>query len=328
LRGALPGVPVFVALGNNDSDCGDYMLDAKSEFLSDTGAEVTKGFPAQERKGALESFAAGGYYSVALPAPVEHARLLVLNDLFMSSRYETCAGKDSTTEADAQLAWLRQQMADAQRKHEKVWVMGHIPPGVDVHASALKPGDVCGKKGPKMFLASEKIAEELVEFSDVVELAVFAHTHMDEVRVLKAENGKDAAAERGVAVKMVGSISPINGNAPSFTIARVDPASAALVDYRVFTAWNATGVDTTWKEEYDWGKTFHEDEFSAASVSKAIAGFKADPEGKTEMSRDYMHNFFSGNDSPLLGLVWPQYVCGLWNDSADAFKACVCTAGR
>ena len=328
LRGALPGVPVFVALGNNDSDCGDYMLDAKSEFLSDTGAEVTKGFPAQERKGALESFAAGGYYSVALPAPVEHARLLVLNDLFMSSRYETCAGKDSTTEADAQLAWLRQQMADAQSKHEKVWVMGHIPPGVDVHASALKPGDVCGKKGPKMFLASEKIAEELVEFSDVVELAVFAHTHMDEVRVLKAENGKDAAAERGVAVKMVGSISPINGNAPSFTIARVDPASAALVDYRVFTAWNATGVDTTWKEEYDWGKTFHEDEFSAASVSKAIAGFKADPEGKMEMSRDYMHNFFSGNDSPLLGLVWPQYVCGLWNDSADAFKACVCTAGR
>jgi sphingomyelin phosphodiesterase acid-like 3 len=327
LRGTLPGVPVYVALGNNDSDCGDYKLDAKSEFLAATGAEVTKDFPAAERKGALESFSAGGYYSVALPAPVSHARLLVLNDLFMSGRYQTCAGKDSTSEADAQLAWLQQQMEEARSKHERVWVMGHIPPGVDVHASAANAGEVCGKKGPKMFLGSEKIAEELVDYGDVVKLAVFAHTHMDEVRALKPENGKGVANE-GVAMKMVSSISPINGNAPSFTIAQVDPASAGLVDYRVFTASNSTGVDTTWKEEYDWGKTFHENAFSAASLGKVIAGFKADPEGKTDMSRAYMHHFFSGNDSPLLGLVWPQYVCGLWNDSAEAYKACVCAAGH
>jgi sphingomyelin phosphodiesterase acid-like 3 len=35
LRGAFPGVPVYAALGNNDSDCGDYQLDTNSEFLSD-----------------------------------------------------------------------------------------------------------------------------------------------------------------------------------------------------------------------------------------------------------------------------------------------------
>jgi sphingomyelin phosphodiesterase acid-like 3 len=328
LRGALPGVPVYVALGNNDSDCGDYKLDAHGEFLAATGAEVTKDFSAGERKGALESFSVGGYYSVMLPAPVEHARLLVLNDLFMSGRYETCAGKEDTTEADVQLAWLGQQLAEARNKHEKVWVMGHIPPGVDVHASALKPGDVCGKKGPKMFLGSEKIAEELAGNSDVIQLAVFAHTHMDEMRILRPESGSEAGTGTGVAVKMVSSISPINGNAPSFTIARVDPSTAALVDYTVIAASNATGVDTAWKEEYDWGKTYHEGGFSAASLSKVIAGFKADPVGKTEASRDYMHHFFSGNDSLLLGLVWPQYVCGLWNDSAEAYKACACTAGH
>jgi len=325
LRGALPGVPVYVALGNNDSDCGDYKLDAHSEFLSATGAEVTKDFPAAERKDALEDFSAGGYYNVALP--VKSTRLIVLNDLFMSGRSQTCAGKDDTTPADAQIAWLQQQLTEARTKHEKVWVMGHIPPGVDVHASATKPGDTCGKKGPKMFLGSEKITEELADFSDVVELGIFAHTHMDEVRVLKRENA-DPGIARGVAVKMVSSISPINGNAPSFTIARVDPSTAALVDYRVFTASNATGVDTAWKEEYDWGKTFHDDEFSAASLSKEIAGFKTDPEGKTEASRAYMHNFFSGNSSLLLALVWPQYVCSLWNDSADAYKACACSAER
>ena len=40
---SFPGVPVYVALGNNDSDCGDYRLDAHSEFLRVTGKVSHKG---------------------------------------------------------------------------------------------------------------------------------------------------------------------------------------------------------------------------------------------------------------------------------------------
>ncbi len=46
LHGAFPNAPVYVALGNNDSDCGDYQIDAHSEFLAVTGKEVIKNFPA------------------------------------------------------------------------------------------------------------------------------------------------------------------------------------------------------------------------------------------------------------------------------------------
>jgi sphingomyelin phosphodiesterase acid-like 3 len=323
---ALPGVPVYWALGNNDSDCGDYQLDAHSEFLAAVGAEVTKTFPESERKGVAETFAAGGYYSVRLPETVRNARLLVLDDLFMSGKYATCGGKADSTEADTQLAWLAQQLAEARRNQEKVWVMAHIPPGVDGHASAARIDQVCGAKGPRMFLGSEKIAEVLAENNDVVKLAIFAHTHMDELRILKAENGAPGvAAGEGVAVKMVPSISPINGNAPSFTVARVDAATAGLKDFRVFAASNATGVDTAWREEYDWGQTYRQAEFSAMAVSRVIAGFEADPDAKTEASRAYIDNFYVGS-SPLLGVIWPQYVCALRNDSAQAFKACVCAA--
>jgi len=330
LSGALPGVPVYVALGNNDSDCGEYRLDAHSEFLSVIGGEATgAAYPSSERMSSLKGFSEGGYYSVNLPAPVRNARLLVLNDLFMSSKYATCAGKADTTAAAEQLAWLERQLASARANKEKVWVMGHIPPGIDVHATVTKMRDLCGDARPKMFLSSEKMADELVEFSDVVELAIFAHTHMDEVRILRAEDGVPRTVPtKSVAVKMVPSISPIDGNAPSFTVARVDRSSAALVDYRVFAASNQTGVDATWREEYDYGQTYREAEFSAASVSQLIAGFQADPGAKTESSRDYIRNFFAGNASPLLGLVWPQYVCGLSNHSAEGFRSCVCPAAR
>ena len=59
LRAALPGVPVYAALGNNDSDCGDYELDANSAFLADVGKTLTADFPAEERAEALRDVCRG-----------------------------------------------------------------------------------------------------------------------------------------------------------------------------------------------------------------------------------------------------------------------------
>jgi sphingomyelin phosphodiesterase acid-like 3 len=327
LHDSFPNVPLYVGLGNNDSDCGDYRLDAHSEFLAVTGKEVTKNFPTSERQSAQDSFAAGGYYSVSLPSPIRNARLLVLNDIFMSTNYSTCAGKPDPSAADAQLAWLRQQLTEARIKKQKVWVMGHIPPGVDLYATARRMADVCGGHSPTMFLSSEKMADVIAEFGDVVELAIFAHTHMDEVRLLK-ENGQSQATQMSVAVKMVPSISPIHGNHPSFTIAQIDPSSAELVDYKIFAASNLTGVDAAWTEEYDFARRYHEAEFTSSSVSELIGGFAADPGAKTPASQNYIVDFSVGYASPLLSLVWPQYVCTLSNFTQQGFKACVCPVAQ
>jgi sphingomyelin phosphodiesterase acid-like 3 len=325
LYGAFPNVPVYVALGNNDSDCGDYRLDTHSEFLAATGREVTKNFPASERQSAEESFAAGGYYSVSLPAPIENARLLVLNDIFMSKNYATCAGKPDPTAADTQLAWLRQQLTEARAKKQKIWVMGHIPPGIDLYATVSKFIDVCGGQAPIMYLASEKMADELVEFSDVVQLAIFGHNHMDEMRILKDDA---PSSSKGVAVKVVSSISPINGNHPSITLAQIDPSSAALLDYTVFDTPKLTGKYTFWIKEYNFARSYYEKEFTSSSVSELIAGFAADPSAKTQASQNYIVDFSVGYATPLLSLAWPQYVCTLSNHTAKAFKACVCPAAQ
>jgi len=329
LAETFPGVPVYLALGNNDSDCGDYKLDAHSAFLADTGKEVAKTLPASDRPSVEETFAAGGYYSIALPAPVRSARLLVLNDLFWSKKYATCSGKPDATQATEQLGWLAKQLAEARDKKEKVWVMGHIPPGIDVHGTVTKFRNVCGGQAPEMFLSTEKMADEMVEFSDVVSLGIFAHTHMDEMRSLRPSGETSgAASEKTVAVKMVPSISPIDGNLPSFTMARIDPTTAGLADYRVIVASNGTGDGTIWKEEYDYAKTYKQSAFSSASVAKLVAGFQADSSSATEGSRSYIQNFIAGQGSPLLGLVWPKYTCGLSNYTAEGYRSCLCAAGK
>jgi sphingomyelin phosphodiesterase acid-like 3 len=148
---------------------------------------------------------------------------------------------------------------------------------------------------------------------------------MDELRLLK-ETGQSLESPKSVAVKMVSSISPINGNNPSFTVAQIDPSSAALKDYKVFAASNQTGVDAAWTEEYDFARSFHHADFSSSSVSELVAGFAADPDAKTNASQNYIGDFSAGSSSVVLQMFWPQYLCTLSNHTAQAFKACVCPA--
>lgn len=324
LRTALPGVPVYAALGNNDSDCGDYQLDANSAFLQESGQTIAANLHGAEQARALETFSAGGYYSVSFPAPVEDTRLLVLDDLFMSERYETCAGKSDPAPAAAQIAWLKQQLNAAREKKEKVWVMAHIPPGVDSYATARRWMALCAGGKPKMFLSSEDLPEALAGYGDVIQLAIFAHTHMDEVRLLAP--AKTDVAQKPVAVKMVASISPVDGNNPSFTIATVDPARGLLKDYRVIVASNQTGIDTVWSEEYDFVKTYHEPAFTAATVGSLIAEFKADPAAHASASQNYLHDYMPGVDMRMMALIWEPYVCSLKSSSADVYRECVCSS--
>jgi len=243
----------------------------------------------------------------------------------MSKKYSTCDGKPDAAAGAAQLAWLRAELERAREHKETVWVMGHIPPGIDPFNTILKMRNVCGGKSPDEFLASDDLGKTIAEFGDVVPLAIFAHTHMDELRLLKP-SGSDTAgsAQAGVAVKLVPSISPINGNSPSITVAQIDPATATMVDYRVFAASNATGTDTQWTREYDFAEAFHEPDFSAASLDKLIAEFAADPGAQTEVSQSYLRDYYVRDVSAEIKAFWPQYNCALANLTAESYRACVC----
>jgi sphingomyelin phosphodiesterase acid-like 3 len=217
---------------------------------------------------------------------------------------------------------MKAELDEARSRHEKVWVMTHIPPGVDPYATATKGNDVCNGNAPAMFLSSEALPETMADYGDVIRLAIFAHTHMDEVRLL--EPAKAHETRGGVAVKMIASISPVDGNNPSFTVAQIDPATATMKDYRVFAASNRTGVDTAWTEEYDFARTYRQAEFSATALQRLIAGFDADSAAHTSASQSYIRDYGSGMGAPELQLFWPQYLCALKNDEAAAFQACVC----
>jgi sphingomyelin phosphodiesterase acid-like 3 len=328
LRASIPGMPVYVALGNNDTACDDYRLDAGSDFLVQTGRMVVEGLPRSQRQQARKVFAEGGYYSLTMGPPMRDTRLIVVNDIFLSPKYNTCAGRPDFAVTTTEMTWLQRQLAQARRLGQKVWVMGHIPPGVDPYSTVAEFKDICGNALPEMFLSSDKLADLLIEYAGVIRLGIFAHSHMDEMRLLKPLGSGPHASEHSVAIKVVPSVSPVDGNNPSFTIARVDRSSAVLRNYEVIAASNQTGIATTWSREYDYAQTYHEAQFSPSTVKELILGFENDRDAKTEASQAYIRNYYVGDRSSELKPFWPLYVCALANHTGKAFAACVCSAGK
>jgi sphingomyelin phosphodiesterase acid-like 3 len=327
VEATFPGVPVYVALGNNDSGCGDYKLDEDDTFFGGSSDAIIQGLhgaSAAEVKQARQDYDTGGYFAVTLPAPIEKTRLLVFDDMYLSRKYTTCAGKTDARGSADLTAWLTAQLDGARQRGEKVWVMAHIPTGVDVF-STLKKGDVCSGT-PETFLSSaatDGLVDMLVAHEDVVKLAIVGHTHMDEIRVLPNDAGTG-----GVPVKGVASISPVNGNLPSLTVARIDPATAGMKDYAVYVASNKSGLDAKWAREYSFDEAYGEETFSAAVLRELVAGFDADPSGATAKSQAYEQFFDPGFPISPLILGWPQYACGIDHATAAGFKACACAGAK
>jgi sphingomyelin phosphodiesterase acid-like 3 len=333
LHATFPEVPVYFALGNNDSGCHDYDEDPGSEFLKADGAAFADDVLTPGNRAAVEKkFSEFGDYNVALP--IAHTRLLVVQDIFESSKFAPCDRKATGDPAAGQIAWLRSQLLAARAAHEQVWVMAHIPPGIDAYSTFTKGKDACTGATPEMFLRGGGLAAAIAEFPDVIRLALFGHTHMDEMRLYHAADGTPIPG------KLVPSISPVNGNTPAFTLAQVSATTATLVDYTVYAATaNAEWTNATkWAAEYTFSAAYRLPDLSGASMEKLLDGFVADKAGSGELSSEYAKNFFVGD--PMLGagkasframamkMVWPLYACSMTQTSAAGFKGCMCPAGK
>jgi sphingomyelin phosphodiesterase acid-like 3 len=236
----LPNLPVYFCLGNNDSECGDYMIATKSDFLKSFSNEwgVLAANPA-----AATRFTEMGNY--VLPHPtVPGMELISLNDVYWSNRYS----EDSCTpqrgdQGHAEMDWLESQLKDARNKHLKVQLIMHIPPGADVFATYMK----MKTQGPQLFWAPKYEREflDLVKNYPEVLVSGFAgHTHMDDFRVLDRGPGKDTFF-----IHICPAVSPIRGNNPEFQVARYDKVTGDIQDMATFVLTNLdTGsvLDAQW----------------------------------------------------------------------------------
>jgi len=142
LRRTFPAVPILPALGNNDEECGDYQLQSGGPFLTDTLPILRALLGSVAGPSSDLDWQSYGNFS----ARVGGVRVLSTNTNFFSIHYKNACGSPGAPDPGrATLAWLEAELGAAQQAQERVWLLYHIPPGIDGYATlrqGMCPGGI------------------------------------------------------------------------------------------------------------------------------------------------------------------------------------------
>jgi len=300
-------VPIYPALGNNDSGCNDYGMDTQFQRSA-----ARSWAPLAQRGGRAPGFVAafdsGGYYTARPPAA--NVTLVMLNDVYWSRSYDAACGPDR---GPRELQWLEGVLQRARAAHGQVWLASHIPPGVDIYSSLSDPSH------PTMMFTAGYVApfDSLVRaYADVIRLHLTGHTHMDEFRVY--DTGGSGVPDVGVP-----AVSPVFGNNPGFASLRLDP-SGNVLDY---TAYAFTGAGAPpqpgasgWITLFDFGTLYRQSAITGAAIDGAAALIASDSTVRAAWELNYAGGR-PGQDPTSQN--WKGYWCAIRNLEPATYAACM-----
>lgn len=200
LKVYFPNTPIFPALGNHESEpinCfpppeieGKYNISWLYDELSKTWTDLLQ----KDVKATVEK---GAYYSVPVS---EGFRIISINMNY-------CHNKNwwlliNSTDPANELAWLINELTKAELFGEKVYLLGHIPPG---HVDCTK-------------VWSRNFHQVIQRFENTVVAQFYGHTHFDEMMVFY-----DDDYTRAINVAYIGSsTTPYSLMNPSYKIYTAD----------------------------------------------------------------------------------------------------------
>lgn len=308
LQATFPGVPIVPALGNNDSDCGDYALQTGGPFLAGL-AELWRPLLGSRPGTFAETFPLGGFYSVPHPT-VPRLRIVALNSDFFSQKYKnTCDSKGDPSSLE--MGWLAYTLQRAALAGESVWILEHIPPGIDVF-STLRGKGTC-QTNPVPLWQPEALAlfQQILAAAPGTVAATFAgHTHIDDFRLLF-----------GGFVHGTPAVSPVYDNNPGFQVFSYDRSTGALTDLRTFYLDVSGAGNGPWTLEYSFQQAYGQSAYDTAALQAVQQGIVDDTAARGLFLGYYPVHSQQGGVDPV---TWKAYACGIVSPTPAEFASCYC----
>lgn len=326
LQTEFPDTPILPVLGNNDSECGNYRLQPGGPFLRDT-LPIVRALLRGGLGGDFDAdWTAGGNYNVSHPV-LPGVRVMFANTVFFSRSYRNACG--SGDPGKQTLDWLRVQLNRARLNGDKVWLLYHIPPGIDVFATLHGSG--CPEGIVPMWDSSyaARFVALQHEFADTITASFAGHTHRDEFR-LTGGSGHDGF------VLVVPALSPVYEQNPAFQVFAYD-ASGSILDSTTHYVANltaaASGATPEWQSEPRFTQAWQLPRLDLSTLETLYDRIGMDRDAGTRWLLRYAVSRAEFWPLPLdKGLVsdnvFTAYRCAIGNMSVADFQTCYCATSQ
>lgn len=306
---ALPNMPVYPAVGNNDSYTGNYNASSDGNFFKDM-AIIWKPLIKNSNGTFSQTFPMAGYYSINPPDDAK-LRIIVLNTVLFSKQ----APDDKTSQqaAQQQLTWLKAQLKQASQKKQKVWLAFHIPPGINVYYTIKNPIKLII---PFWASAYNQNFLTILNNSDSPVVAIISsHVHMDGFQIIPAK--------KPIPDTFVASISPIYRNNPSFKIYSFQLNSGQFKNFISYYL-SDDGIHTVWQKQYDFNQVYQ----SNCNVCNLLQGMEKII-ATENLLRDYQRYYATNNlnAQPITEKKWLHYYwCAMNQVTQTEYQQCLQTS--
>jgi len=299
LQKALGGdVPIFPVIGNHDS-YPQHQFPATDYWVYTVAEECWRQFLPEEARATLKK---GGYYTVKI---TDGLRLIVLNTVIYY--YQNKMINPSTKDPGGQIAWLRNQLAQAEINKESVYIASHIPPGVTsdpMHTEFIKPF-LDGMKG----------------YHHVIRGSFWGHLHLDKFMLLG--NTSSGSTDFHVA-HLASTLGSKTEKDPSFRRYIFDSSkSFAIQDWTTYHMHlpdaNKKGK-IEWKYLYSAKSSYSIEDATPASMLKLVNKLKTDDKlFKT------LYHYQKGGASmgSCEGKCKKEFICLLLHAYPAEYKKCI-----
>lgn len=312
-----PKTIVLPVLGNNDSFCGDYMVEPDGQFLAmfaKAWVPLQRNHNLKADKAFVTAFSKGGYYTYSL-RDGSGAKLVMLNTVFFSYRYTNC-GTPTENPAAIELNWLSGVLKQSKLQKSKLWLAAHIPPGIDVN-STLNGKGTCTQNIRTMLNDScnQVYLQLLTRYAPVIKAGFAGHTHMDDFRLLY---------NKGIPISFMHitpAVSPLFGNNPGFQCLSYSKATFGLLNSQTYY-YNLNLNAPVWQFEYDFQKAYGVKGITPQSLNQVRKEIAANPAYLNKYINYYDGSNPNSNNINLQN--WKTYWCGTGNLTTASFAACNC----
>ncbi|OCX50421.1 hypothetical protein BEL04_21810 [Mucilaginibacter sp. PPCGB 2223] len=312
-----PKTVVLPVLGNNDSFCGDYMIDPGGEFLNmfaKAWVPLQRSHNAIADKAFVTQFGKGGYYTYDLKDG-SGGKMVMLNTIFFSTSYNNSCETHPAHPAADELNWLARVLKQNQAK--KLWLAAHIPPGIDVNKTINGKG-TCAQNVRTMWRDSCNMVFQslVIKYAAAIKAGFAGHTHMDDFRLLYNAKGVPVYF-----MHITPAVSPLFGNNPGFQNLSYSKSSFVLLDSKTYY-YSLNTSAPAWTFEYDFNKTYGVGNITPASLDVVRKNILSKPACLTS----YV-NYYDMSNPQLDGINnqnWKAYWCATGNLTTASYTNCYC----